>query len=45
MFARVQELMDAGAAEILLEVESRGVLREVAVPLGLPTEPTRDSTL
>jgi len=45
MFTRVQELMDAKAAEILLRVESRGVLRDVAVSLGVPAEPARDPTL
>ncbi|NOY28748.1 MAG: M20/M25/M40 family metallo-hydrolase [Planctomycetes bacterium] len=45
MFGRVQKLMDEEATEILLQVESRGVLREVAVSLQLPVEPTGDSTL
>jgi len=45
LFTRVQELMDANATEIFLQVESRGILRDVAVSLGLPTDPTRDSTL
>jgi len=45
LFGRVQKLMDAGASEILLQVETRGVQREVAVSLQLPVEPTGDSTL
>jgi len=45
LFARVQELMNDHVGELLLQVESRGVLREVAVSLELPVDSTVDSTL
>jgi len=45
LVTRVQKLMGTGVSEILLEVESRGVLREVAVSLQLPANPVSDSTL
>ena len=45
LLSRVQQLLSAGAPEIILEIESRGVVREVVIPLGHPQAAPADATL
>jgi len=45
LFTRVQALLASGAQEILFEVESRGAVREMRVPLGLAATQPADATL
>ena len=45
LFGRIQNMLTSGVQEILFEVESRGTVRYVLVPLGLPTDIPADATL
>ena len=45
LFSRVKQVMSDGASELLFQVESRGILREVAVSLDLLGEQMDDATL
>ncbi len=45
LLVQVQTLLDAGAETLQFELESRGSLREIVLPLGPPTAPLGDATL
>ena len=45
LLSRVRQLLEGGTDQLHLEVESRGTIRDVVVPLGLPTVSSGDATL
>jgi len=45
LLARIQASLAAGKEQILLEIESRGLISEVTVPLGIPAMQPADASL